>query len=125
MKCRVLINCLSGFYQILQSLSGTFSLVTLLVIAAVTFHSPVIGGVALAAFATVVPSILAYAENKETLQAAAAQAQQAIANSSSTTTVITSPPAVVTNITNTTNDTTNTANTGDPTNSDLPPNGQT
>jgi len=83
MKCKVLTNCLSGLYQIFQSLSGTFSLVTLFVIAAVTFHSPVIGGVALAAFATVVPSILAYAENKETLQAAAtaaaAAAQQVIA----------------------------------------------
>jgi hypothetical protein len=118
MKCKVLTNCLSGFYQILQSLSGTFSLVTLLVIAAVTFHSPVIGGVALAAFATVVPSILAYAENKETLQAAAQAAQQAVMNP---TTVISAPPAVVNNITN--NDTTN--NTSSPTNSDLPPNGQT
>ncbi len=107
MKCKVISNCLSGFYQILQSLSGTFSLVTLLVIAAVTFHSPVIGGVALAAFATVVPSILAYAENKETLQAAAAAAQQAITNP--TTVVVNNNPPP--------------ANT--PTNNDLPPNGQT
>ena len=118
MKCNVLIKCLSGFYEILQSLSGTFSLITLLVIAAVTFHSPAIGGVALAAFATVVPSILAYTENKETLQAAAAAAQQAIMNP--TTIIATPPPTVVTNIVN--NDTTNTSS---PTDSDLPPNGQT
>ena len=103
---KIITNCLSGFYQILQSLSGTFSLITLFVIAAVTFHSPVIGGMALAAFATVVPSILAYTENKETLQAAAVAAQQAIVQ-----------PTVITNITN------NPAPVV-PTNNDLPPNGQ-
>jgi hypothetical protein len=65
---KVIKNCLSGFYQILQSLSGTFSLLTLIVIGIVTWHSPSVGGIALAAFATAVPSILAYCEHKETLQ---------------------------------------------------------
>jgi hypothetical protein len=76
----VLIKCLSGLYQILQSLSATFSLLTLIIIAIVTFHAPAIGAVALAAFATAVPAILAYAEHKETLQQAAIQAQTTITN---------------------------------------------
>lgn len=59
--------CLQGIYLILQSLSGTFALITLLVIAAVTWHSPTVGGVALAAFTSIVPAILAYAEHKECL----------------------------------------------------------
>lgn len=107
MKCNVLIKCLSGFYEILQSLSGTFSLITLLVIAAVTFHAPMIGAAALAAFATVVPSILAYTENKETLQAAALAAQQAVTQPQPV--IVQSPPIVITN---------------NPTNTDLPTNGQ-
>lgn len=110
--CIVLKKCFSGFYEILQSLSGTFSLITLLVIAAVTFHAPMIGAAALAAFATVVPSILAYTENKETLQAAALAAQQAITNP----TTIVTQPTVVNNITNNDN--------SSPSNNDLPPNGQ-
>lgn len=127
---KVLVKCLSGVYEILQSLSGTFALITLFVIAGVTFHSPMIGAAALAAFATVVPSILAYAENKETLQQAALQAQQAVTQ---TTTVINPAPTVVTV---NTADNTNTASTAatttvittdnsNPTNSDLPTNGQT
>lgn len=66
--------CLLGFYLILQSLSGTFSLITLLVIGLVTWHSPLIGGIALASFATVCPTLLGYFEHKETL------AQIAVAN---------------------------------------------
>jgi uncharacterized membrane protein len=106
----VLKKCVNGLYDILQSLSGTFALITLAVIAVVTWHAPTVGGIALSAFATVIPAILAYAENKETLQAAASQAQQAI--STQTQVVVQQPPTVVIN------------NTADPTNSDLPPNGQ-
>jgi hypothetical protein len=72
----VITKCLSGFYQILQSLSGTFSLLTLLVIGVVTFHAPMIGAAALAAFATTIPGILAFCEHKETLQQVAMQAVQ-------------------------------------------------
>lgn len=103
----VLTNCFSGFYQILQSLSGVFSLITLFVIAIVTWHSSTIGGIALSAFATVVPSILAYTENKEALQAVALAAQQAVANPAA---VVVQTPIVITN-------------TISPTSSDLPPNG--
>ena len=65
---KVIKNCLLGLYLILQSLSGTFSLITLFVIAGVTYCFPSIGCGALAAFATVIPAILAYAEHKEQLQ---------------------------------------------------------
>jgi hypothetical protein len=111
----VLKKCVSGFYDILQSLSGTFALIALAVIAVVTWHSPTVGGVALASFATVIPAILAYAENKETMQQAALQAQQALSQP----TVIQSGPTVVT-----VNNPAPTPNSNGPTNSDLPTNGQ-
>ena len=59
---------LSGLIQILESLSGTFSLITLVVIAIVTIHDPSIGGGALIAFAGIIPAVLAIAEHRETMK---------------------------------------------------------
>jgi hypothetical protein len=59
------MNLLNGCKEICYSLSGTFSLITLVVLAIVSWHTSSV--VALAAFASVIPAVLALAENRETL----------------------------------------------------------
>ena len=59
------MSILTGIKDILTSLSGTFSLITLAVLGIVTWHAPVIGAMALAAFATATPAILAVLEHRE------------------------------------------------------------
>lgn len=71
----VLSKCALGLYLILQSLSGTFSLITLFVMAYVTLKQPSIGGMALSGFCAVIPAILCYAEHRETLATMNADAQ--------------------------------------------------
>ena len=57
---------LSGLTQILESLSGTFSLITLMTIAVVTIHEgPAVGGGALIAFCGIIPAALTLAEHRE------------------------------------------------------------
>jgi hypothetical protein len=63
----VVRKCLSGFYDLLQSGSGVFALLTLLAITFVTWKQPTVGGVAFAAFASIIPAVLAIAENRETM----------------------------------------------------------
>ena len=59
---------LQGMRDILSSLSGTFSLITLLAIGIITYHSPAIGGGALIAFCSIVPAVLAIAEHREAMK---------------------------------------------------------
>jgi hypothetical protein len=61
MKCHIF----KGIGELLESPSGVFSLLVLIVIGFVSWKQPTIGGVALAAFASVVPTILAFTENRE------------------------------------------------------------
>ena len=56
---------LSGLTQILESLSGTFSLITLMTIAVVTIHDPAVGGGVLIAFCGIIPAALTLAEHRE------------------------------------------------------------
>jgi uncharacterized membrane protein len=56
---------LEGIKELLASPSGAFSLLVLLAISVVSLKQPTIGGVALAAFAGVVPACLGYFEHKE------------------------------------------------------------
>jgi hypothetical protein len=58
---------LNGISQLLDSPSGTFSLICLAAISIVTWHSPAIGAGAFVAFFGVVPPALGYFEHKETL----------------------------------------------------------
>jgi hypothetical protein len=82
---KILTNCLSGVYGILQDTSSTFALITLIGVLVVTFLKPVLGGIALAAFCTAVPGILAYCSHKVTL----AQMVNSTPPASSQTTVLT------------------------------------
>lgn len=65
------MNLCNGFKEICYSLSGTFSLITLVVLAVVSWHTN--SPIALAAFASIIPAVLALAENKEQLQQVAQQ----------------------------------------------------
>lgn len=60
-------NILTGLAQLIESPSGIFSLISLAVIAAVTWHQPSIGSGAFIAFFGIVPAALGYFEHKETL----------------------------------------------------------
>ncbi len=64
---QVVKNCLLGFYSLLQSPSGAFSLLVLLCITLVTLKMPSVGGVAFAAFCSVIPVALGFFEHKETM----------------------------------------------------------
>jgi len=58
---------LLGSYQLLQSPSGVFGLITLAAITVVTLYQPSVGGTAFTAFATIVPAILSWTEHREEL----------------------------------------------------------
>jgi len=58
---------LLGTCQLLQSPSGVFGLLTLSAITLVTLKQPSVGGTAFAAFVTIVPAILSWAEHQETM----------------------------------------------------------
>jgi hypothetical protein len=62
---KMLKLCLQGIYLILQSLSGTFALITLIAISYLTWKVPGVGSAALVAFAGVIPAVLAIAEHRE------------------------------------------------------------
>lgn len=58
---------LFGCYELLKSPSGVFGLLTLFAITFVTLKQPTVGGVAFAAFVSIVPAILTWVEHKETM----------------------------------------------------------
>ncbi len=57
----------NGFKELMNSPSGFFALLSLLVISIVTLKQPSVGGVAFAAFFPVTVSLLAWCEHKETM----------------------------------------------------------
>jgi hypothetical protein len=61
------MSVFTGVYELLNSPSGIFSLLTLVAISAVTWHSPSVGGVAFSAFVAVIPSVLALVEHREAM----------------------------------------------------------
>jgi hypothetical protein len=61
------MKLLKGCIELIESPSGVFSLLCLLVIAFVTLKQPAVGGAALAAFCAAVPAILSWTENRETM----------------------------------------------------------
>jgi hypothetical protein len=65
------MNLCNGLKEICYSLSGTFSLITLVVLAVVSWHTN--SPIALAAFASIIPAVLTLAENREQLQQVAQQ----------------------------------------------------
>ena len=65
--CKKHPNILLGLDGLIQSPSGVFGLLTLAAITFVTLKQPTVGGVAFAAFVSVVPGILAFCEHRETL----------------------------------------------------------
>lgn len=64
---KVIKLCFSGLYALLQDSAGSLSLITLFGILVVTAFRPMIGGIALAAYATAVPGILAWTAHKISL----------------------------------------------------------
>jgi hypothetical protein len=65
--CKKYPNVLLGVNGLIQSPSGVFGLLTLGAITFVTLKQPSVGGVAFAAFVSVVPAILSWTEHKETM----------------------------------------------------------
>lgn len=65
---KIIKNCLLGFYLLLQSPSGIFSLICLSIMTILTWRVPVFGAAPWVAFFGIVPAILCYAEHKETMQ---------------------------------------------------------
>lgn len=61
------MSIFSGISQLIQSPSGVFSLLSLMVLSILTWHDPSMGSAAWVAFFGVVPSALGYFEHKETL----------------------------------------------------------
>jgi len=64
---QILINCLSGLYQLLQTPEGWLSLLALSAVCYLAFHKDV-GDVAFASVMTLIPSILIFTEHRKTLQ---------------------------------------------------------
>lgn len=58
---------LLGCCQLLQSPSGVFGLLTLWAVTIVTLRQPTVGGMAFAAFVSIVPAILSWTEHKEAM----------------------------------------------------------
>jgi hypothetical protein len=61
------MKLLKGCIELIESPSGVFSLISLAVIAVVTWHAPSIGSGAFMAFFGIVPAALGYFEHKETM----------------------------------------------------------
>jgi hypothetical protein len=70
-----ILSIFKGLKLLLESPSGTFATIMLAVLGVVTYHQPSVGGVALAAFASVIPTILAITEHREQMQQQALQQQ--------------------------------------------------
>lgn len=63
----MLKKCFLGLYLLLQSPSGWFSIATLIAVTYVTIKQPSVGGMAMAAFVSIIPAALGYFEHKETM----------------------------------------------------------
>jgi hypothetical protein len=61
------ISLWHGCAELLRSPSGVFSLLTLVAISVVTWHSPSVGGAAFVGFCSIIPALLGWTEHKEQL----------------------------------------------------------
>ena len=77
---QILVNCFSGLYALLQDLAGTFSLIVFAGLLALTFIKPQLGSMALAAFCTSAPALIAYCQHKIALQTLIQQASSSSSN---------------------------------------------